>query len=388
MLIKNCPVCGKKSSFAFVERRNVPVHQNLLLRSFDQAINTVRGDLHIRICNNCEFCFNNDFDSSRVNYGSDYENTQSYSAYFDKYLDTSVDYLLFEKKLIGKKFIEIGCGKGGFLNKLVSRGGEKTTGVGFDPSYTGPLNTSNDRLIIHKELFGPSSLNGDYDVIICRHVIEHLSDPESLIREIHKSVRNKKNIRIFFETPCVNWILDNDVFWDFFYEHCSLFCADSLRFLFEKNGFEVCDLRHIFNGQYLWLEAKVGSSQGPRIGGKRPSDQAKKYLIRESYLIDAMKKKVADISAIGKIAIWGAGAKGSTLVNIIDPARLYITCLVDVNPLKQGLYNAGSGHKIICPEDLRGLGITHLVLMNPNYQQEVQKLLRTLDFPIKILELA
>ena len=34
--------------------------------------------------------------------------------------------------------LEVGSGKGGFLEKLLSRAGSTATAVGFDPAYVGP----------------------------------------------------------------------------------------------------------------------------------------------------------------------------------------------------------------------------------------------------------
>ena len=34
----------------------------------------------------------------------------------------------------------------------------------------------------------------------------------------------------------------------------------------------------------------------------------------------------------GAIALWGAGAKGVTLANLVDPEQTLFECVVDVNP--------------------------------------------------------
>src|SRR5213078_3046347 len=92
------------------------------------------------------------------------------------------------------------------------------------------------------------------DVVVCRHVIEHIPRPLDLLRAVRQAVAARPHARVCFETPCVEWVLRNQVVWDFFYEHCSLFSAASLATAFRAAGFEVTDVRHVFHGQYLWLE--------------------------------------------------------------------------------------------------------------------------------------
>src|SRR5262249_62391260 len=64
--------------------------------------------------------------------------------------------------------------------------------------------------------------------------------------------------KVFFETPCVDWILDNLVVWDFFYEHCSLFTRQALGRALARAGFAVGRIAHAFGGQYLWGRAGGG----------------------------------------------------------------------------------------------------------------------------------
>jgi hypothetical protein len=65
------------------------------------------------------------------------------------------------------------------------------------------------------------------DIVICRRLIEHTGI--STMQDIRKALKASQNSQAFFETPCVEWILVNDLHFDVFYEHCSLFCEDSLK---------------------------------------------------------------------------------------------------------------------------------------------------------------
>jgi hypothetical protein len=53
-----------------------------------------------------------------------------------------------------------------------------------------------------------------------------------------------------------------------------------------------------------------------------------------------------------------------------------VTCVVDLNPNKQGRYLSGTGHPIIDYRALPLFGVTTAILMNPNYRTENLALLR------------
>lgn len=178
----NCPVCSSPWLGDFLSRKGVPAHQNLLMNDQQSAREIPRGDLDIMVCHECEFVFNKSFDLSKLKYGDDYENTQTYSPLFEEYLGGLVNYLIFEK---------------GIQNCRIA------------------------------------------DVVICRHVIEHIPDPAVLLSTIRQALVGSSQARVFFETPCAEWILANKAIWDFFYEHCSYFSADSLTTAFEISGFVV-----------------------------------------------------------------------------------------------------------------------------------------------------
>ena len=216
-----CPVCTSERTFLFLNRSNVPVHQNLVIKDQVAAVNIARGDLTFVCCDEGGFVFNSAFDPSKLSYGAAYENTQTCSPYFKDYVGAMVRYLVYEKGVRNCRVVEVGCGKGYFLRRLVDEDAGNT-GYGFDPAYTGPETDLARRLKFERRFYGPDRVDIPADVVVCRHVIEHVPEPVALLRSIRQALGTRQNARVFFETPCVEWILRNQVIWDFFYEHCSL----------------------------------------------------------------------------------------------------------------------------------------------------------------------
>jgi len=382
-----CPVCSSLKVELFLRREQVPVHQNLLMADERSAREIARGKLAMNVCAECGFVFNEAFDEKVLAYGMDYDNTQSHSPYFAHYLEELATYLINEKGVRNSRIVEVGCGKGTFLRMLTAPKEAGNIGYGFDPSYVGPETDLDGRLKFERRNYGPECVHVPADVVICRHVIEHVPYPLELLSRVRQALERSTHGRIFFETPCVEWILRNKVIWDFFHEHCSLFSADSLTTAFQTAGFHVEDVRWTFRGQYLWIEASVGNKQPAvrKSAGEVPA-LAKQFALSEQDLKTNWMHKIHNLAAKGKIAIWGAGAKGAAFANLIDPFKEIIDCIVDLNPNKQGHCLPGTGHPIVGYRDLKTRNIAFAILMNPNYREENLTLLQEASIDTRLIE--
>lgn len=372
----NCPICKSSETKPFIKREKIPANQNLLVDSEEEAKKVPRGTLALQRCLSCGFVYNGQFELSLVHYGEDYDNTQNQSKAFQRHLDSLVEDLIVEKGIQNHRIIEVGCGKGTFLEALVLHPASKNQGIGFDPSYLGELSRCADRLKFIKSFYDRDSAHIQADIVICRHVIEHISQPVELLKIIKDALVNSPNARLFFETPCLEWILKNRAVWDFFYEHCSYYTKHSLSLAFEQAGFKVESVKHVFEGQYLWLEASIGGSDSTRKFLPSLIEQMDQYVASERELKKAWQERIQKLLSGGKVAIWGAGAKGVTFANLFDPCREFFDCIVDLNPKKQNHFLPGTGHPIVGVEELKRRGIKTAVLMNPNYENENKALLK------------
>jgi 2-polyprenyl-3-methyl-5-hydroxy-6-metoxy-1,4-benzoquinol methylase len=386
MKMHHCPVCEGTQLKLFLQRFQVPVHQNLVVVSQEAARTVTRGELDLVVCEACGFVFNRAFDLSRLSYGEDYDNTQSCSAYFDAYLNDLVRDMVERQDVRNCTIVEVGCGKGLFLRKLVSYPGANNTGYGFDPSYVGPLEDLDGRLQFRTCYYDQSCADIAADVVVCRHVIEHVPEPLQILRSVRAALAASPKARVFFETPCVEWILRRRVIWDFYYEHCSLFTAESLHLAFRRTGFAVERVDHIFGGQYLWLEARVAIVNDALPAAVETVWLAAAYAADERQLRDTWLARIGELKQKGKVALWGAAAKGTTFANLIDPGCALIDCVIDLNPNKQGRFVPGTGHPIVAPAELVPRGVRNAVLMNTNYRDENLKLLAEAGIELNLID--
>lgn len=371
-MAERCPVCASAATTVFLRRAQVPVHQNSPASSEKEALAARRGDLHMAVCLACSFVFNAAFDPQILSYDERYDNSQAFSEVFSRHMEELADHLVNRRGVQGVNIVEVGCGKGDFLRMLVEKH-PRNTGIGFDPSYAGPGEEFAGRLRFERRMFGPGTASPAADVVLCRHVIEHVARPLELLESVRDCL---PNARLFFETPCVEWILGNEVIWDFFYEHCSLFSASSLALAFRVAGFRVDAVRKLFGDQYLWLEASPDGDNGYAApAGRDAAAMTAGFAQRFNLAVARWADKVAGLRAGGRVAIWGAGAKGATFVDLVDRDRTRIDCVVDINPNKHGRYIAGTGHPIVPPRALLERGVSAAIMMNPNYLAEAQVIL-------------
>jgi hypothetical protein len=128
------------------EQKGFPVLQNRLFASRDDARNCATGDIRLIQNSSSGLIENVLFDASLIQHDSSYHNEQERSAVFREHL---LDAASIIKRHIGRQgLVEVGCGKGYFLELLTARGLDVSS---CDPAYEG----SNPR--IAKHFFSPTS---------------------------------------------------------------------------------------------------------------------------------------------------------------------------------------------------------------------------------------
>lgn len=353
MTIK-CPLSGSENTQVLYVQKSVPLIQNKVYPTKEQAQEIQCIDVTLAQSLDNGFVFSGLFSDSIIDYDMHYQNEQSNSGYFREHLDNVIA-VMDKNELLKEKVIEIGCGKAYFLDMLAQRGVDIT---GFDPTYEG----NSSRVI--KDFFSDKYSGINAQAIILRHTLEHIASPFHFIKLI--AAANNHKGKIFIEVPNFEWIVEHNATEDIFYEHCNYFNLDTLQMCFHKS---IGGL--FFNGQYMYLIANLADVKDEIE--KRP---VKPYEIKFD---QKLKEYSAILDANKNIAIWGAGAKGSTFLNLLDKGCSKVKYVIDINPRKQNQYLGGTGHPIIPPAELDGKGIENVIVMNVNYIDEIKAVTEPLN---------
>ena len=379
-----CKACGSADLHNFYEARNLPVHSCLMVESREKALAFPTGDLQLGFCRDCGFIQNNLFSPDAQSYSPDYEETQSFSPRFMTFLKEVCEEQDARYHLAGKTALEIGCGKGEFLIELCKSTGCKGIGIdpGFRPERLPPELAGQIEFI--EDFYGPkySYLKADY--VCCRHTLEHIAPVQDFMRLVRESIGDRLETPIFFELPATERILEDQAFWDIYYEHCTYFTLGSLARLFRRTGFDVERLYTVYDDQYLMLEGKPAS--GPteaRLAEEDDLARTAKLVSEFEYAVTKrqteLRNDVERWTADGKsVAIWGSGSKAVSYLSALGVSDK-ISAIVDINPHKFGKYLAGTGNEIVSPSALQEVKPDIVVAMNSIYLEEIGADLRNLN---------
>ncbi len=382
MIEKNkCPVCGNKSLISTVYRKYIPVMQNYVYKSKEKAMNSNKGEFSLEICDNCGFGFNSKFDNSLLTYDEGYDNSIPSSVFHSYHLDI-VNYLNQNYPIEKGFIVDIGCGKGEFLKTLCKQF-PKATGLGIDPSCEIKGHIKEDEIKNVKfiqDVFKPEYITHRPSLVICRHILEHIEEPVDFLESIKQSLKLYSDTPFFFEIPDTEWIIENEAFWDFCYEHCNYYSISSFSNLLRLSGFKVIKMKKGFGDQYLWIETCINDDEKKKsINSANNNNFIEKILAyskKEVKNILAIKEKLSNFKTEGKIiAIWGMATKGVVLSNLIDEDLKIIDVCIDINSNKQGKFIPLLGHEIVAPERLTNFKNESLIIiiMNPNYTNEIKE---------------
>jgi SAM-dependent methyltransferase len=372
------------------ETRGIPVHSTLLFSTRDEAVSFAKGDLVLGFCGSCGFLFNQAYSDEHIEYSSRYEETQGFSRTFVEFHTDLAKRLIRRFDLHGKRILEIGCGKGEFLNLLCGIGGN--TGIGFDPVYVPERDTSGlgDRVTFVRELYSEAYAHERADFVCCKMTLEHIAEPLRFLSMVRRALDGSPETVVFFQVPDMVRILRERAFWDVYYEHCSYFTADALRAVFQRAGFAVDEVWSEYGDQVLMIAARPASPpQAPDVG-----DLASALALTTSFAADVdrtiagWRTRLLERRAQGlSIVIWGAGSKGVAFLTKLG-SQVDVRYAVDVNPYKHGTFLAGTGQEIVGPAFLAHYRPGVVVVMNPVYVNEITEDLRQHGVATEILALA
>lgn len=335
---------SSSSSAAIYEQHQLPTLQNRVYSTMEDAVNCPKGEVRLVQDRSTGLIRNDLFDQNLISYDSNYNNEQGYSQEFHRHLQ-SVEGVV--ARTIGRKqIVEVGCGKGLFLELLLSKGFDV---VGFDPTYEG----DNPRIKRH---FFEAGVNIEAEALILRHVLEHVDNPIKFLMDL-RAANNDQGI-IYIEVPCFDWITSHRAWFDIFYEHVNYFRLSDFHRMFDT----IHESGRLFGGQYLYIVADLASL---RVPVRDPSDEV---------CLPHDFARTLHLPCEGRSAVWGGGSKGVIFSLLRSRQGSPVDMVIDINPGKQGRYLPATGLLVREPnEALAGLpsGST-IYVMNSNYLDEVR----------------
>ncbi|PWC62798.1 hypothetical protein TSH7_09110 [Azospirillum sp. TSH7] len=369
-----CPSCGAAKLEPFYSVTGVPVNSCLLIKSREEALAFPTGEVELCLCGDCGFIVNARWQDGRTIYAAGYEETQAFSPTFNAFHKTLAQEVMARFALQGARVLEIGCGKGEFLALLIEQGAAEGIGYdpGFEPGRFGGL--AAERLQVVPEYFDERTVVDPGALICCKMTLEHIHDVNRFLRHV-RSVIGARDSAVFFMIPDAGRILDEVAFWDVYYEHVSYFTADAVTGLFLRTGFEPEAVWTGYGGQYLMIAARPAAAPRPQplIDGARLRDRVRRFADEAAALRAGWKTRLTALHQAGKtVALWGSGSKAVAFLTTLG-LRDEVAMVTDINPNRHGHWLPTSGHPIVSPADLALASPDVVVVVNPQYREEVAR---------------
>lgn len=353
-----CIVCGNSlKNQSILVCKNMPSSAQDLLDA-TQLNNESGIDLNLCQCSKCGLV---QFDCEPVHYYKDVIRAGGYSTTMVELRKAEYTHLIEKYKLFGKKFIEIGCGQGEFL-QILSEFPVKTFGIEnkielVDKAKSKGLNvTQNFALDDSVVIYG-----GPFDVFLSFNFLEHQPFPNKMISCIYNNLVDGGYGLI--TVPSFEYILEHKSYYELLRDHIAYYTENTLRFLFEKNGFNVLEMSRINRDT---IEVIVQKRPQTDISGLLNNFSCLKQEMH-NYLTDIIDKKE-------KIAVWGASHQGFTTISTLEIGK-YISYIIDSAPFKQGKYSPASHLKIVSPDYFFGDPVQNILIIAPGYTDEIRWLI-------------
>lgn len=374
-----CPACNAQTMRSFFKVPSVPTNSCLLFETAEEAASYPCGEVDLGFCDNCGFISNMAFDEKLTEYSGRYEETQGYSGTFNRWHEALAKRLIDRHDLRGKRVIEIGCGKGEFLELLAEHG--DVNGVGFDPGFhAGRLESeAAKKLEFVTDFYSEKYVDYSADFVCCKMTLEHIHSTEAFLGTVRRAIGDDLDTIVFFQIPEAGRIVEDCAFEDIYYEHCSYFTPGSVARLFRKTGFEVLDVDTEYDDQYLTIEAKPLAPSAKADCTPLPKEESVQVLAelvnsfpeRCNAELDEWRGKLADLKAKNaKVVLWGSGSKAVAFLTTLDPEGFVEYC-VDINPRRHDHYMPKTAQRIVGPDFLKEYQPDTVIIMNRIYTDEI-----------------
>jgi len=258
-----CPICKSKNFTVMYEFSKSSPHVNSIVPC--QIVACRRCSLLYKVkLNSCEISeyYIDGFDEHEY-----FKNLDSSIKVTREIVNSIKDYLKEKKTLI-----DLGCGQGIFI-EAANNEGLQAAGVELNLKLAAEARNRTGSQIINGDVCEIDKIGCKYDIVSMLDLIEHLEDPISLLRSVHRILNNEGYLIVYtpnhkslivqvakclHKTFCIDKFIDpifNDV-------HMVYFDKKTLKMALERSGFEI---HKVFFFRYDSTRTNIATGTTTRI---------------------------------------------------------------------------------------------------------------------------
>ena len=385
--ISCCRVCQNPRLHNFFHLGDHPLANSLLSNPNDPE---QKYPLSLSWCQDCSLVQLNETVDPKVLF-SQYVWVTGTSQGAREYAEVFCKELLERIELSAGDFVlEIASNDGTFLKPFRARG---ITVVGIDPAENIIKTANEDGIPTEPVFWGVESAHvlrkkyGRPRVIFARNVLPHVANTQDFVRAIADTVVEDGLVAI--EVHYARTIQKELHYDSIYHEHLCYFTVESLERLLREAGLYVFDVNEspLNGGSIVVYASRTPKQTSPRLDGSRANERECKINSLEKWqeFSRAATRHASEFRALlsrvggNHVVGWGATARSSTLLNYCGITQETIAEVADMNPLKQGLFTAGTGIPIRAPGVVFQTKPDLVVLLAWNFTDEIRESLQT-DF--------
>lgn len=357
----HCLVCGAPlMTQTLLECPNMPTSAQHFPDEYelkeDQPIN-----LTLWQCSGCGLV---QLDSEPVAYYRDVIRSGGYSTTMRNLRREQYARLMQLCPLEGKRIIEIGCGQGEFLRVWREMGFHvQSFGIEHNPKLVEAARKDGLEVSVgfaeDEDTVIPGAL---FDAFTSFNFLEHQPNPNGMLRCIYNNLAD--DAWGIITVPSLEYILEKESFYELIYDHIAYYSEDTLRFVLNRNGFDVI------------ASQVLNRDTWEMIVRKRKRVNSEKLRQNQALLKTEVQRKIRKLEEQGKrLAVWGASHQGLTILSSMDLGQK-VQYVIDSAPFKQGKYTIGSHVKIVPFSYFNEAPVDVILIVAPGYTEEIASIIR------------
>ncbi len=404
-----CRSCNTEIKTPFLSLGNSP-----LSNSFVKEENLYKKEeyypLDVYVCDNCKLVQVEDYVSSDLIFNQEYAYFSSFSKTWVEHCKTYVDMIVKRLNLnSNSKIIEIGSNDGTLLENFKKY--DINNILGIDPARDAAHEAMKKGIDTHIAMFNndyvKNTLNyNSVDLIIGNNVLAHNPNLNEFVKSMKYILKFDGVITLEF--PHLLNLMKHNQFDTVYHEHFSYFSLISASELLNHNELVIFDVEEVStHGGSLRLYVKHSIDNTKTISNsiRKIFETEIKYDLNKLSTYNNFANKVIQtkkdiiyfmlrlttsqiVSSKKKVVVYGAAAKGNTLLNYCGIGKEFIDYAVDLNPYKQGKYLPGTHIPIFHPDKIKEDKPDYIIILPWNIKDEIVKQLEyTKEWGCKLITL-